>query len=128
LGAVVFTAFGVLSLIVAAIGVYGVLSFSVTQRLPELGIRTALGATGRNVLTMVVGGGVVTAAAGAVVGTALALALSGRIQGLLFDMSARSPLVYLLAGGVIVVLALIASLLPALRAVRADPLTVLRAE
>jgi predicted permease len=128
LGAVVFTAFGVLSLIVAAIGVYGVLSFSVTQRLPELGIRTALGATGRNVLTMVVGGGVATAAAGAVVGTALALALSGRIQGLLFDMSARSPLVYLLAGGVIVVLALIASLLPALRAVRADPLTVLRAE
>ena len=64
LGAAVFTAFGVLSLIIAAIGVYGVLSFTVARRMPELGIRAALGATSRTVLRMVVGRGVGTAATG----------------------------------------------------------------
>ena len=128
LRATVFTAFGVLSLLVAAIGVYKVLSFTVARRMPELGIRTALGATSRSVLTMVIGGGVATAAGGVVIGGALALGLSGRIQGLLFDTSAREPLVFLAAAGMIVALALAASLVPEVRAARADPLAVLRAE
>jgi hypothetical protein len=128
LGATVFTAFGVLSLVIAAIGVYGVLSFTVARRMPELGIRTALGATSRTVLRMVVGGGVATAAAGVALGSAIGLALSGRIQGLLFETSAREPVVFLAAAGTIIAFALGASLVPGVRAARADPLAVLRAE
>jgi hypothetical protein len=128
LGATVFTAFGLLSLVVAGIGVYGVLSFSVARRLPELGIRTALGATSRHVLRLVVGGGVATAATGVVLGAGVAFAFAGRVQELLFDTRARDPVIYLMAGATLLGLALLASLVPALRAARADPLTVLRSE
>jgi putative ABC transport system permease protein len=128
LGAIVFIAFGVLSLAIAAIGVYGVLSFTVARRMPELGIRAALGATSRTVLRMVVGGGVATAVAGVALGSTLGLVLSGRIQGLLFETSGREPAVFLVAGATIVTLALAASLAPGIRAARADPLAVLRAE
>jgi predicted permease len=128
LGAAVFTAFGLLSLAVAAAGVFGVLSFTVAWRMPELGIRAALGATSRRVLLTVIGAGVATAAAGVVIGATLALAIGTRFQGLLFETSARDPAVFVGAAAVILGLAFVASLVPATRAARADPLSALRAE
>ncbi|HSA56754.1 MAG TPA: ADOP family duplicated permease [Gemmatimonadaceae bacterium] len=126
LGATMFTAFGVLSLLMAAIGVYGVLSFSVTQRAPELGIRSALGASPAAVLRLVLVGGVGIAGAGVLLGTGAAFALAHRIEPLLFETSARAPAAYAAAGAVLLLLSLLASLLPGLRAARTDPLVALR--
>jgi len=125
-GAIMFTAFGLLSLIMAAIGVYGVLSFGVTQRTPELGIRAALGALPANVLRLIVSAGLGTAALGVAVGSIAALLLSGRIEPLLFETAARDPVAFAVAGGVLLAIALTASVIPAARAARTDPLRALR--
>ncbi|HJU73981.1 MAG TPA: ADOP family duplicated permease [Gemmatimonadaceae bacterium] len=128
LGAVMFTAFGVLSLVIAAVGVYGVLSFSVRRRTRELGIRSALGASRGVMLRSVMLGGVGLAVAGVAAGALVAFALAGRLQPLLFDTSAREPFAYALAAVCIVLFAFVASLVPGLRATRVDPLAALRAE
>jgi predicted permease len=128
LGATMFTLFAGLSLVIAAVGLYGVLSYLVTQRTAELGIRAALGASPRSLLTMILRSGVLAAAAGVVLGLVLVLLIGNRLSGLLFNTSAREPLV--LGGAAVAVLgvAILASLVPGLRATRVDPMQALRAE
>jgi putative ABC transport system permease protein len=127
-GAALFAGFGLLALIVASVGLYGVIAYTVTQRMHELGVRMALGAQRSDVMRLVVGQGVRFAVAGVVIGSALALAASDWLQPLLFRQSARDPLVFTLVGVALVVVALLASAVPAFRAVRADPNSVLRSE
>jgi putative ABC transport system permease protein len=127
-GATMFLAFGVLALIVAAGGLYGVIAYNVAQRMHELGVRVALGAQRSDVMRLVIGQGVGFALAGVVVGSALAL-LAGRwIQPLLFRQSATDPLVFGIVGALLILTAVVASAVPAVRALRADASTVLRAE
>jgi len=127
-GLLLFGGFGVLALIVAALGTYSVLSYSVTQRLHEIGVRIALGARGADVIRLVVGQGVRVAAIGVAVGLLIALAASRIMQSLLYDTSPREPIVTIAVGALLIVIAGAASALPARRAVRVDPVRVLRAE
>jgi putative ABC transport system permease protein len=128
LGATMFVAFGILALVVAAVGLYGVIGYNVTQRMHELGVRVALGAQVRDILGLVVGQGVRLAAAGVASGTLLAYGASRWIEPLLFRQSAKDPVVYALVGAMLMLVALAASAAPALRASRADPNTALRSE
>lgn len=128
LGATLFTVFGALALIVAAIGLYGVLAFHVAQRTRELGIRSALGAEKGRLLRGVVGDGVRLTLVGVVVGLGLALLLGRYAEPLLFQVSPYDPTVLT---GVVVTLVgvgLLASLMPGLRATRIDPMEALRIE
>ncbi|MDP6579612.1 MAG: FtsX-like permease family protein [Vicinamibacterales bacterium] len=115
-----------LALVLAAVGIYGVLSYSATQRTREVGIRMALGAETGDVLRLILGQGMVPVAAGLVVGLAISLAVTRLIAGLLFRVSPTDPVTFggvtLLLGGV----GLLASLVPALRAGRLQPVTALR--
>jgi ABC-type antimicrobial peptide transport system permease subunit len=128
LGATMFVAFGALALAVAAVGLYGVIGYSVAQRMHELGVRVALGARRSDILRLVVGQSVRFALAGVVCGVVVALFSSRFIQPLLFHQSATDSTIYLAVGTVMLIVALAASALPALRAARADPNTALRAE
>ncbi|MDQ3951063.1 MAG: FtsX-like permease family protein [Gemmatimonadota bacterium] len=128
LGATMFVAFGVLALAVAAVGLYGVIGYNVTQRTHELGVRVALGAQSGDILRLVAGQGVRFALAGVAVGTALALVGSRWLQPLLFEQSATDPVIYGLVGAVLLLVALAASAVPAVRAAKADPNAALRAE
>jgi ABC-type antimicrobial peptide transport system permease subunit len=128
LGASLFVVFGILALIVAAVGLYGVIAYDVTQRRHELGVRVALGAQSRDILGLVVGQGARFALAGIVVGTMLALVAARWIEPLLFEQSARDPRVYGTVGGLMMLVALVACAVPARRAASADPNAALRAE
>jgi hypothetical protein len=128
LGAAMFTLLGALALVVAAVGLYSVMSYFVAQRTQEIGVRIALGARAANIVALVFRSGVTMVAAGVVIGAVTAL-LAGRfIEPLLFETSARDPMVM---GGVAAILlgvAVLASVMPALRARRVDPMEALRAE
>ena len=128
LGATMFVAFGALALGVAAIGLYGVIGYSVTQRMHELGVRIALGAQVRHILRLVVGQAVTFAGAGVIVGELIALGASPWMQPLLFRQSATDPLVYAFVATLMLAIATIASAQPAARAARTDPCVALRAE
>ncbi|MGE0441697.1 MAG: ADOP family duplicated permease [Gemmatimonadales bacterium] len=128
LGATMFVAFGGLALLVAAVGLYGVITYNVTQRMPELGIRTALGAQGRDLFRLVVVQGVRLAAIGAVIGLVVSAASGPLIEPLLFRQSARDPVVYGAVAAVLFAVAVLASAAPARRATRADPNSALKAE
>jgi hypothetical protein len=128
LGATMFVAFGVLALLVAAIGLYGVIGYNVTQRMHELGVRVALGAQVGDIVRLVVGQGLAFAIAGVAVGTLLAVLGSRWLQPLLFQQSAKDPVIYGLVAAVMLLVGLAASASPALRAAKADPNTALRAE
>jgi predicted permease len=128
LGATMFVAFGVLALIVAAIGLYGVIGYNVIQRMHELGVRVALGAQATDILRLVVGQGIAFAIAGVALGGAIAFAASRWMQPLLFQQSAKDPVVYAFVGAIMLVVAMIASAAPAARAAQADPNAALRAE
>jgi putative ABC transport system permease protein len=128
MGATMFVAFGVLALLVAAIGLYGVIGFNVTQRLHDLGVRVALGAQPNDILRLVVGQGMAFAFAGVVLGALIAFVASPWMQPLLFQQSARDPMVYAFVAAIMLVVALAASASPAARAAKADPNTALRAE
>ncbi|MEP6766884.1 MAG: FtsX-like permease family protein, partial [Gemmatimonadaceae bacterium] len=121
MGATMFLAFGALALIVAAIGLYGVIGYNVTQRMHELGVRVALGAQSSNILRLVVGQSVRFALAGVVLGVLISCGIAQRIQPLLFQQSARDPFVFIGVSIVMIVVAFGASALPALRASKADP-------
>jgi len=126
LGATMFGAFGILAVIVAAIGLYGVVSYGVTQRLHELGVRTALGARPAAIVRLVVGQSVRYALAGVVAGTVVALAAARWIEPLLFRQTATDPAVYGLVAFAMIAVAVVASAWPALRAARVDPVDALR--
>ena len=123
-----FSLFAVLALLLAAIGLYGLIAYSVAQRTREFGIRYALGAQVRDVLRLVLGQGARLTALGLVIGLLAAAAVARLMETLLFRTKAYDPIVF---AGVAVVLAfigLLAALLPALRATKADPVAALRAE
>jgi len=128
LGASMFSAFGVLALLVAAVGLYGVIGYDVTQRMHELGIRVALGAQRSTILGLVLGRAVGVVLAGVVLGTLMTLAASTWLQPLLFQQSARDARVYGFVGVTMLMVAFISSALPARRAAAADPNAVLRSE
>lgn len=128
LGATMFGALGALALIVAAIGLYSVIGYNVTLRMHELSVRVALGAQSTHILRLVVGQGLAFAFAGVVLGGAIALAASRWLQPLLFQQSAKDPAVYAFVGAVMLLVAVIASASPAVRAAMADPNAALRAE
>jgi predicted permease len=128
LGATMFVVFGGLALVLAAIGLYGVISYNVTQRTRELGVRRALGAQSGDVVGLVVRQGVVLGGAGVAIGAAVTYAASGQIAPLLFDVSPRDPTVYALVAGAMLVVAVAASVIPARRAARVDPNVALRSD
>ncbi|HEY7236380.1 MAG TPA: ADOP family duplicated permease [Gemmatimonadaceae bacterium] len=121
LGATAFTAFGALALIVAALGLYSVIAYSVTQRTHELGVRMALGARAMDVVSLVVGEGVRFGVAGLVLGGIVTVAAAPWIGPLLFRESPRDPVVLGGVSAVLIVVTIAASWIPALRAARLDP-------
>ena len=121
-------AFALVALLLAALGLYGVVSFSVGQRTPEIGVRMALGARPADILRMILGGTSRLVALGLAAGAALALGLTRFIEALLYDVNARDPLTYAVVAIVLALVALCAAWLPARRAARVDPITALRAE
>jgi putative ABC transport system permease protein len=128
IGATMFVAFGLLALLVAAVGLYGVITYNVAQRMHELGVRIALGAQSRDVVRLVVGQGLRFAVAGVAIGLAAALAVARWIQPLLFQQSARDPVTYGIVAMLLLAVALTASMVPAIRATRADPNSALRSD
>jgi putative ABC transport system permease protein len=128
LGATMFGAFGVLALLLAGVGLYSVIAFSVARRTHELGVRMALGAEARDVVRMVLRQAFILATLGAIAGVVLALGGGRFIQPLLFQTSARDPVVFATVVAVILGVSIVAALLPALRATRVDPVTALRTE
>jgi len=128
IGATVFSLSGLLAVLVAAIGIYSVTAYLVADRKREIGVRVALGATRGNIARLVVGTSVGMASAGAVLGILGAGAASHFIEPLLFNESARDPWVYGAVGLLLVSVAAVAAVVPAMRANRIDPLEALRAE
>lgn len=128
LGASIFVTFGLLALLVAAIGVYSVIAYAVSQRTHEMGVRVALGAQLMDVLRLVVGEGFRVVAIGALLGVGAAFALGKLVASLLYGVTPRDPVVMVGAAVTLVVVGVVASLLPAWRAARVDPVTALRAE
>jgi ABC-type antimicrobial peptide transport system permease subunit len=122
------TGFGGLALILALMGIYGVVAYSVAERTQEIGIRMALGATRQGVLRLVLGHAILLIATGVALGLAASLALSSIMRSLLFQVSERDPSTFLAIAVTLAAVGLAASILPARRATRVDPLVALRAE
>jgi putative ABC transport system permease protein len=125
---VLLSAFAASALLLGGLGLYGVMSHAVGQRAREMGVRIALGAHKRDVLALVVGEGVRLALLGIALGLLGALGLSRLLAGLLFGVSGSDALTRVAAAAVLALAAFLASLLPALRAARVDPVVCLRSE
>jgi ABC-type antimicrobial peptide transport system permease subunit len=123
---VLLSAFGGLALVIAAIGVYGVISYSVAQRTQEIGVRVALGAQHRDVLGLVLWQGMRTTVLGLGIGLVGAFALTRLMTNLLFGVSATDPVTFAGIALLLSLVALAACLLPARRAMRVDPVTALK--
>jgi len=128
MGATMFMGFGSLALVVAAVGLYGAISYRVNGQAREMGVRVALGAQRRDLMRLIVGHAARIGLSGVAVGTLIALAASRWIQPLLFRQSAVDPAVYATVAVAMVAVAVAASALPALRASNADPNSALRSE
>src|SRR5215813_5861981 len=122
------TVSAVVALVLATVGIYGVISYSVTQRTREIGIRMALGAQRRDVLRLVMGQGMVLALLGLVIGLAASLALTRLLTSLLFGVSSTDLVTFVSVSVLLGIVALLASYLPARRAAKVDPLSALRYE
>jgi putative ABC transport system permease protein len=125
---VLFEAFAAVALVLAAAGIYGVLSGSVTERFREIGVRSALGASRAQIVGMILRQGIVLTAIGVGVGLAAAVGLTGVLRTLLFDVSRLDVVTFATVTAGLFVVALAACLLPAWRAARVDPMETLRAE
>jgi predicted permease len=128
LGAALFTAAGVLALLVAAVGIYGTIAYTFSQRTQEIGVRIALGAQGSSIVALVLKSSVALAGVGVVAGTGIAIWAGRFAKPLLYETSPDNPLVLGGVALVLLVVAVIASLVPALRAKSVDPMEALRAE
>ena len=128
LSALVLAGYGGAALLLSAIGIYGVISFSVTRRTREIGLRIALGARARDVMFMVVRQAVTLAAIGVAIGIGGALALTNVTQGILFGVNPREPFVYLGVSALLIAIASLAAFVPARRAARISPSVALRCE
>ena len=126
MGASLLTVFGVLALLLAAIGLYGVMAYNVSQRTREIGIRMAIGAQGQDVRNMVVRQGLVLAIGGVVLGAAAALGLARLVTNLLFGVSGADPITFVAIPLLLLVVASIATYVPAWKASRVDPVSALR--
>jgi putative ABC transport system permease protein len=130
--ATMFSIFGAVAIVLASVGIYGVMSFAVNQRTQEFGLRMALGANGGRILSMVLRQGVVQIGLGLMLGLGLALTigilLHDGIQSTLFNVSARDPVTYGVVIALVTLVSLTATVVPARRATRVDPMIALRAE
>lgn len=130
--ATMFSIFGLVAMVLASVGMYGVMSFAVNQRRQEFGVRMALGAHHGRILKMVLTQGLIQLAIGLCLGLGLALTLAtlggAAVQNVLFGVTARDPLTYATVTILVTVVALAATLVPAHRAARVDPMTALRSE
>jgi ABC-type antimicrobial peptide transport system permease subunit len=127
-GARMFSGFGALALILAAVGLYAVIAFAVAGRTQELGVRIALGARAPHLLRLVLGEGVRVTLVGAAIGIVVAAAGGRSLEPLLYHESSRDPWVFVVVAAGLVAVGLLASAVPALRATRVDPNVALRAE
>ena len=128
LNAALLGVFACVALLIAAVGTYGVIAYSVSQRTREIGLRIALGAQRGRVLRLIVGGGMTMALAGIGIGVACALGLSRVLASLVFGVPVRDPATFVTVTMVLAVVALAACLVPAVRASRVDPMVSLRQE
>jgi putative ABC transport system permease protein len=126
--ALLLATFSGIALFLAAIGIYGVMAYSVAQRTQEIGVRMALGARQYHVLRLVLRQSMVMLVMGTVIGLAGAFALTRLMRTLLFEITATDPLTYVSVIGLLIVVALLASYIPARRATKVDPLVALRYE
>ncbi len=125
---VLLVVFAAVALLLAIAGVYGVMAYTVTQRVPEIGLRVALGASPSDVMRLVLREGALLVGIGLAAGAVLSLAGARFLSGLLFGVSARDPLVFFAVSALVAIAALAACLIPGRRALRVDPLLALRAE
>jgi putative ABC transport system permease protein len=117
---------GATGLVLAVVGVYGVIAYFVAQRTHEIGVRMALGATGGTVEWMVVRQGLVLAGAGIAVGAVASLAAARTLQSMMFGITAHDPITFIVVAALLAVVAIVASYVPARRATQIDPLVALR--
>jgi putative ABC transport system permease protein len=123
-----FGVFGAVALVLASIGVYGVLSYSVSQRTQEIGIRVALGAGRSTIMRLVIGQGVKLALIGVVFGVAGALVATQYVRTVLYNVTPRDPVIFTSVAVFLIAVAVLASYVPARRATAVDPLVALRGE
>jgi putative ABC transport system permease protein len=126
--ALLLTIFASVALVLASVGVYGVMAYSVAQRVREIGIRMALGAEPSRVINLIVGGGMTLALAGVAIGVAIAWALTRVMSSLLYGVSATDSMTFVFASILLVGVTLFATYIPARRAARVDPMIALRSE
>jgi putative ABC transport system permease protein len=125
---VLFASFAVVALILASVGLYGLISFMTAQRTREIGIRMAFGAGRRDLLKLVLGHGMTLTLAGVIIGLLASLALTRLMESLLFHVSRTDPVTFVVIGLVLVIIPLVACYVPARRAMKVDPILALRCE